>query len=214
MHLDALSTSSMILARIILGLLDIAPMSGYDLKRYVDTVVTHFWTADKSQVYRTLAGLVADGLARIETVPGTSAPDRLVHHITEPGRTALHEWLVSDLDRQPERDAFLARAFFAGSLDDDELGELLARRRAAAAQLLAALGAMHESTPAPRDRAERLRLATLDNGLRHARTELEWLDDLTRELVGVADAGGAPADTPATTDRAVAHVHRLEGARE
>ena len=204
----------MILARIILGLLDIAPMSGYDVKRYVDTVVTHFWTADKSQVYRTLAGLVADGLARIETVRGTSAPDRLVHHITESGRTALHEWLVSDLDRQPERDPFLARAFFAGGLDDDELGELLARRRAAADQLVAALGAMRENTPAPRDKAERLRLATLDNGLRHARTELEWLDDVTRELVGVADTGGAPADTPATTDRAVAHVHRLEGARE
>ncbi|MCD2443205.1 PadR family transcriptional regulator [Agromyces sp. SYSU K20354] len=172
----------MILARIILGLLDIAPMSGYDVKRYVDTVVTHFWTADKSQVYRTLAGLVADGLARTETVPGTTAPDRLVHHLTDAGRTALHEWLVSALDRQPERDAFLARAFFAGGLDDDELGELLARRRAAGEQLLATLAAMRESTPAPRDRAGRLRLATLENGMRHARTELEWLDDVAREL--------------------------------
>lgn len=212
MHLGALSTSGMILARIILGLLDIAPMSGYDLKRYVDTVVTHFWTADKSQVYRTLAGLVADGLARIETVPGTSAPDRLVHHITDAGRAALHAWLVSDLDRQPERDAFLARAFFAGGLDDDELRELLTRRRAAADALLATLDAMRETTPAPRDRAERLRLATLDSGIRHARTELEWLDDVALELFGALLAETAHAETEhAVTDHH--SPHDLEGAR-
>ena len=202
----------MILARIILGLLDIAPMSGYDVKRYVDTVVTHFWTADKSQVYRTLAGLVADGLARIETVPGTSAPDRLVHHITDAGRAALHAWLVSELDRQPERDAFLARAFFAGSLDDDELRDLLARRRAAAEALLATLDAMRAVTPAPRDRAERLRFATLDSGMRHARTELEWLDDVTREFLGAEPADSEPGKPERTVaDRTAAHD--LHGAR-
>lgn len=183
----------MVLARIILGLLDIAPMSGYDVKRYVDTVVNHFWSADKSQVYRTLATLVADGLARIETVPGSSAPDRLVHHITDAGRAVLHEWLVSELDRQPERDAFLARAFFAGGLDDDELQTLLAHRRAAAESLLAALEAMRASTPAALDRAQRLRLATLDNGIRHARTELDWLDDVKNDVLGGAHQGDRQA---------------------
>lgn len=179
----------MILARIILGLLDLSPMTGYDVKRYVDTVVSHFWTADKAQVYRTLAGLVADGFARIETVPGSSAPDRLVHHITEAGRTALHEWLVSALDRQPERDAFLARTFFAGGLGDDELRALLAQREHAATTLLTTLEHLRETTPAPADRGQRLRLATLDSGIRHARTELQWLSDVSRELID--DAPGA-----------------------
>ena len=61
---------------------------------------------------------------------------------------------------------------------------------------------MRETTPAPRNRAERLRLATLDNGLRHARTELEWLDDVARELDDADPGGAEPAGTePAGTRR-------------
>ena len=55
----------MALARIILGLLALAPMTGYDLKRHFDSSVRHFWWADKAQIYRTLATLVAGGLAEV-----------------------------------------------------------------------------------------------------------------------------------------------------
>ncbi|MBO0610534.1 PadR family transcriptional regulator [Myceligenerans salitolerans] len=172
----------MILARIILGLLDLAPMSGYDLKRHFDTTINHFWSADRAQIYRTLARLVDDGLATVETVAGAKAPDRHEHRITERGRAALREWLTSELDRQPERDAFLARLFFAGSLDDAELAGLLARHRAAAREQLDALEAIRASTPPPADRRARLRITTLNCGLARARAELDWLDEITEEL--------------------------------
>ncbi|MFC7404943.1 PadR family transcriptional regulator [Georgenia alba] len=172
----------MILQRIILGLLAIAPMSGYDLKRRFDSAVNYFWSADKAQIYRSLAALVGDGLVAVEKVPGRAGPDRQEHRITPEGRRALREWLTSELDRQPERDAFLARVFFAGDLDPDELATLLARQRAETRALLASLEAIREATPAPADRAARLRLATLERGLRHVHTELEWLDDLEKSL--------------------------------
>ncbi|ONI66831.1 PadR family transcriptional regulator [Kribbella sp. ALI-6-A] len=172
----------MVLQRIILGMLAIAPMSGYDLKRHFDSTVNYFWSADKAQVYRTLAALVTEGLVEVRKVPGTAGPDRQEHHLTAAGRARLHDWLVSDLDRQPERNAFLARVFFAGELDSEELTALLERQREAARTTLATLKAVRKSTPEPTDRAERLRLATLDNGLRHARAELAWLDALEKEL--------------------------------
>ncbi len=172
----------MILQRVILGLLSIAPMSGYDLKRHFDSTVNYFWSADKAQIYRTLAALVTDGLVEVRKVAGTAGPDRQEHHLTAAGRAALHDWLVSDLDRQPERNAFLARVFFAGDLDDAELAELLERQREAARTTLATLSAVRKETTKPTTRAERLRLATLDNGLRHTRAELAWLDALAKEL--------------------------------
>lgn len=171
-----------ILQRIILGLLSIAPMSGYDLKRQFDSSVNYFWSADKAQIYRTLATLVSDGLVEVRRVPGTAAPDRHEHRITRAGRRVLREWLTSDLDRQPERDAFLARIFFAGELEPAEVADLLHRRRQAAMATLASLEAIRDANPEPADRAERLRLATLDNGLRHTVAELEWLDSLEKEL--------------------------------
>ena len=54
-------------------------MTGYDLKRAFDTSVHHFWAADRSQLYRTLAALVDARLAEVEVVPQESYPDRKVH---------------------------------------------------------------------------------------------------------------------------------------
>jgi len=172
----------MVLARVILGLLDLAPMTGYELKRHFDTVVSHIWNADKAQIYRTLSQLTEDGLATVETVPGVGAPDRQVHHITDRGRETLNDWLTSKLDHQPERDAFLARLFFSGGLAESQLEELLGTRRADAQSLLTALSQMRASVPEPTDRRARLRLATLDNGIAHLRTELDWLSTLQKEL--------------------------------
>ncbi|WP_433005421.1 PadR family transcriptional regulator [Kribbella sp. CA-294648] len=172
----------MILQRIILGFLAIAPLTGYDLKRHFDSTVNYFWSADKAQIYRTLAALVSEGLAEVRTVPGVGGPSRQEHHITAAGRAALHEWLTSDLDRPLERNAFLARVFFADDLLPEEIAELLEQQRSAAQATLATLELVRDSTAEPHDRAGRLRLATLDNGLRHTRTELEWLDSLIEEL--------------------------------
>jgi PadR family transcriptional regulator, regulatory protein AphA len=171
-----------ILSRIILGMLAIAPMTGADLKRHFDSTVAHLWSADKAQIYRTLAALVEQGLASVTVIPGTRAPDRQEHRLTDAGRAALVDWLRSDLDRQPEREPFLARVFLSDALDDDDVERLVERRRAAAAAQLAVYEGIRESAPAPADRGARLRLATLEHGIRQARTELSWLDDLAATL--------------------------------
>lgn len=166
----------MVLSRIILGLLAIAPMTGYDLKRHFDSTVGHFWAADKAQIYRTLAGLVADGFAEVETVAGAGAPDRQEHHITPAGRAALGAWLTGPVERHVERDPFLARVFFGADLGEDELRALVAGRRAEVQARLAVLERMQGSAAA--DRGGRLRLATLELGIAQLRTELDWLADV------------------------------------
>lgn len=171
----------MVLSRLILGLLALAPMTGYDVKKYVDSTIRHFWAADKAQVYRTLATLVRDGYATVEVIPQEGRPDRQEHRITAAGRQALRDWLVSSLPEQADRDPFLARLFFAGDLNPGEVRHLLAQRRAQTEALLAALTALRPATPVA-DRAAYLRIATLENGLAHARAELDWLNTIEREL--------------------------------
>ena len=41
----------------ILGFLSYHPSTGYDLKKMFDVSIRHFWPADQSQIYRTLARL-------------------------------------------------------------------------------------------------------------------------------------------------------------
>ena len=170
-----MSTSDVVLARIILGLLTLAPMTGYDLKRHFDSTVGHFWAADKAQIYRTLARLVADGHAATETVAGSGAPDRQEHRITDAGRAIFADWLESEPERHVERDPFLARVFFGADLGEDGLRSLFAQRREVALARLADYERTRAGTEAA-DRGARLRLATLDYGIAQLRAELAWLD--------------------------------------
>jgi DNA-binding PadR family transcriptional regulator len=172
----------MVLRNLILGMLAIAPMTGYSLKKHFDASVNHFWAADKAQIYRTLRALVADGLASITVVPQAGYPDRHEHQITEAGRTSLEEWLRSPLDPEETREPFLARLFFAGALGRDEVTMMLAKRRAQAQEMRRALVEQHERVGSglPADLGVLTRVATLRNGLAHVDAELAWLDDTER----------------------------------
>lgn len=181
----------MTLSRIILGFLVVQPMTGYDLMRAFATSAAYFWHADKAQIYRTLAKLVAEGLARIEVVPGTNAPDRVVHHVTDRGREALHAWLVARPELQAPRDSFVARMFFAGELDDDEVSALIDARAADTTTARKELAAIRAETPHPdsgSDRAGWLRSMTLDQGIREHDEHLEWLDVLRAGLGAEEDS--------------------------
>ncbi|PSK98020.1 PadR family transcriptional regulator [Murinocardiopsis flavida] len=171
----------MSLRHAILGILSIQPMSGYELKKVIDESVGHFWTADQSQVYRTLAGLVADGLAARRTVVQEERPNLHLHSATGPGLAELDRWLASPLPSQPTREPFLARLFFADRMPPEEITELLDTRRRDVRAQLAAL----EAIAVPAESAETgqvLRLATLAYGIAHAKAELDWLDDTRRRL--------------------------------
>ncbi len=170
----------MVLQRLILGFLALKPMSGYDLTRRFANSVNHFWSADKAQIYRALAVLAAEGWVDVTTVPGAHGPMRHEHRITPAGRRVLREWLTGEPERQAARSPFLARVYFAAELSPAEAGALVASRREEVCAHLATLTAIADGWGTPDDRASRLRRATLDNGLRHARAELEWLDDLAR----------------------------------
>ncbi|HEU5127703.1 MAG TPA: PadR family transcriptional regulator [Glycomyces sp.] len=165
----------------VLGILSIQPMSGYELKKVIDHSVGHFWTADQSQVYRTLAGLVEEGLASRRTVVQDDRPNLHVHNATERGLAALDEWLASPLRTPPTREPFLARLFFADRMPTEAVRELLESRRREVGEQLAALEAI-AVPPADGGVGNMLRVATLENGIAHAKTELDWLATTLRRL--------------------------------
>lgn len=174
----------------VLGILSIRPMSGYELKKVIDSSVGHFWSADQSQVYRTLSALVEDGLASRRTVVQEERPNLHLHSVTDSGLAELDTWLASPLRAQPSREPFLARLFFADRLPIERVRELLDARRKEINEDLAALEAISAATNAaelPEDISELarvLRTATLANGIAHARTELDWLDTTDQSLAG------------------------------
>jgi len=171
----------------ILGFLNYHPYTGYDLKKIFDTSVRHFWPADQSQIYRTLARLMEQGLAEMEQVPQKDRPDRKVYQITQAGREELLRWLGGPTPMDEPRSAPLIQVFFAGRLSDEEI---LAKFEGFAAILRAVLskydkipdqlGPYQQEINSPREHF--FWMLTLDNGIRSVRANLEWAESVIERI--------------------------------
>lgn len=109
----------------ILGFLQYKPMSGYEMKKQIDNSVSHFWSADQSLIYRTLANLTKKSLIEVEIVVQDSRPNCKLYHITDAGRGKFIEWLESPIEKFDIRVSWLIQLFFAGGLSDEKVIELL-----------------------------------------------------------------------------------------
>ena len=107
----------MALSHILLGLLS-EPATGYELKKLFDESLSHFWDAEQSQIYTTLARLRSEGFLTRKTVPSDKGPNRKVYRRTAKGRKELLKWLAAGPDIGDFRFSYLAQVFFLQELDD------------------------------------------------------------------------------------------------
>ncbi len=96
----------------ILGMLSIAPMSGYDIKKEVETSISNFWSESYGQIYPVLKKLIADKLVTKSVESEAGKPDRHVYALTAKGRKELRRWLLEGSTPKVQRNEFLLKLFF------------------------------------------------------------------------------------------------------
>ncbi|MDR1775034.1 MAG: PadR family transcriptional regulator [Actinomycetes bacterium] len=110
-------TGKVSLEHAILGFLNEAPSTGYDLKRRCFAgSVSAYWTADQAQIYRTLERLADRSLVTERRTRGERRPDRRVYSITRAGRDSLMEWLATPEPVTKTRDPFALKLRFSYAL--------------------------------------------------------------------------------------------------
>ncbi|HOJ01393.1 MAG TPA: PadR family transcriptional regulator [Anaerolineaceae bacterium] len=177
----------MSLEHAILGFLNYQPYTGYDLKKIFDASVQHFWSADQSQIYRTLGKLEEQELVKMEKVAQEDRPDRKVYHITPKGKEELLRWLAGPPLMGAPHSSPLVQVFFGGLLPDEEL--LI--KFEGFAQMMRAVLAQYEQVPEsietfkkeiPSRREHYFWMLTLDNGIRNMRANLEWVENIIQQI--------------------------------
>jgi PadR family transcriptional regulator, regulatory protein AphA len=103
---------------IILGLLGLEPMSGYDIKKWVDISFRYFWEIGYSQIYPTLRALEKEGLVTMRIIHEESGPERKVYTISGKGLDELVKWLHSPEQKEYE---ILLKLFFGDKLSPEIL---------------------------------------------------------------------------------------------
>ena len=161
----------------LLGLLHNGPQSGWDLVQTAQAVIGGFWSLTRSQVYRELATMAADGLIEADEV---GPRDRRPYRLTDAGRAAFAEWVASEPGPEQIRYPLLLTLAFSQHLSPQQLARFVQTHRAAHEATLAGYRAAQEEALAagarPRD------LVTLDFGLRYEAAVLDWFDHLPPEL--------------------------------
>lgn len=179
----------------ILGLLNVLPMTGYDLKHQAfDATVRHFWPADQSQIYRTLNQLASESLVTATVVAQDERPDRKVYAITAAGQAALNDWLKTDQALPTLRDPLLVQLFFGQELPRADLLRLVEQQLAAHQAQLAIFGQIPIPPAAsrPDDRWLALQHLTLDFGLALEQAYVSWLEHCREVIAAMPDADEVP----------------------
>lgn len=158
----------------LLGLIEQSgELTGADLVRVAQQRIGEFWSLTRSQVYRELAVLAADGLV----VSGpTGARESRPYRLTERGRAAFQAWLGQELPAETIRIPLLLAVAFGASLPPGRLAKLLDEAEAHHQARLADYRATDEQLRAsgvdPHTRA------TLSFGVHYEEAVLRWFADL------------------------------------
>ncbi len=195
----------------ILGMLSLAPMSGYELLANVEKTIAHFWTISKSQAYSELARLEELGLVSGTDVAQEGAPHKRTYRLTDAGTAELDRWLEeAGYEETKTRSHLLLKVFFASRMRPEVFAEILDRYRTEAertrehlSHIVDMLDGMPETFYAR---------ATALLGVRLAEAGMSWADEVSAAVpeprtppapaTAVARAArGILADTPSRPKR-------------
>lgn len=169
----------MSLSHAILASLTFQPMTGYDLKKFFDMSVGHFWTTTQSHIYKALNDLEEEGWVEKQLIEQEDKPNRKEYSVTESGRAELRRWLTTPLSPAPVREAWLIQLFFSHTSSDAEIAALIEERGRNIREIIAGYqeqtqAAIPHDLPPGLERARALWQITLDYGLAFYQFELQW----------------------------------------
>ena len=150
----------------------------YDLKRFVERSIGHFWPFPHTQLYTEPERLAAAGL--LDETREEGGRRRRHYSITPAGRERLSAWLAEPETVPTEyRDVGLLKLFFAELATPDDV-EALARTQAASQRQVLALyeGFVERYGDRP-EYASRLR--SVDMGIRFTRAAITFWDEVAAQ---------------------------------
>jgi DNA-binding PadR family transcriptional regulator len=175
------------LAHAILASLELQPMTGYDLKKFFNQSVGHFWSTTQSHIYKALDDLERQGWVEKAVIAQEDKPNRKEYAITDTGRAELRRWLTTPLPPAPVREAWLIQLFFSQTSTDEEIAALIGARGKNIREIVERYHSQTQVVVPPElppglERARALWQITLDYGLAFYEFELRWNEEMLKRV--------------------------------
>jgi PadR family transcriptional regulator AphA len=108
----------------LLGVLSLEPMSGYEIRQFMEKSTGNFWNESFGQIYPALKAMLAEELVEVaDEGAGDGHPAKKVYRITERGQEHLRAWLGMPLKPHKVRNELLLKLFFGDKAERGVLEE-------------------------------------------------------------------------------------------
>jgi len=176
------------LREVILTVLAHRPMTGYEIARNFDQVLSHFWRASHQQIYRELARMDGDGYVAFRAVAQSGKPDKKLYSLTKAGRAALKRWVASPTDPPRPQNELLVKLLAGLMVNTPALKREIARIQVATDAYLNQLHFMDkECRKQPLETGyDRALYLALRRGLLVVEAQSVWLGEVSEFLSGEA----------------------------
>lgn len=111
---------------VILGLLSHEPMTGYEIKKRIDSTLHFFWSGSFGSIYPTLNQLEKDGKVTKENI-SQNGREKISYSITELGKESLKDWLYKPSEKDELRYETLLKLFFGNETGLNNMNEHIER---------------------------------------------------------------------------------------
>ena len=168
----------------ILGMLVKKPRSGYALRIKTFEPLR----PDLSQIYRSLAQMVKEGLVSFDKVEQDKLPPQKVYSVTPKGHKELQDWLRKPLLSQIERDPFLTQLWLSSYIGKQYVINNIktyaneARKQKKWLQS-EAKGIVHKSAEASDNRIDELyRTLVIDGDIAQLEARIAWAEEAIKQI--------------------------------
>ncbi len=169
----------------ILGMLSYAPMSGYDLRKFIEQSTSNFWNESYAQIYPMLKQLTSEGLTTFHVEKQEGRPERSVYELTEKGWLELRNWLTEPVEHQQVgRNELLLKLFFGGRMPVAYSLEHVERFRSLLTHALQHYESLRSSLSDEHAQAQDLIYwqITLSYGFHTTRALIDWCEETLAQL--------------------------------
>ena len=171
----------------LLGLLMYQPLTGYEIKKSIDSSIAFFWQESYGHIYPMLHRLEEERLVVSSREETDGRPARKRYTITEAGQSAFRAWMSQPVEPLRFRHELLLKVFFSARPGAPSMNAILEEEEERMRQLLATYEQIRlhltETDHGPAMKRDSVCwLLTLDLGIRFARETLAWCSEARTQL--------------------------------
>ncbi|WP_371364441.1 hypothetical protein SRRS_51550 [Sporomusa rhizae] len=163
---------------IILGILMYGDKSGYDLKQYIQRIMSNFFDASFGSIYPALKRMEHRGIiVSRETVEGGKF--KKFYTISDSGKAEFMNWMEQPVEFSKTKPDHLIKVFFCRFLPKEKVRDHLCALKK---EVEPVLHVLEHNGPEVKKQYDIYQFSTLKFGVGYYKYILNWCDDLLRAL--------------------------------